>query len=69
LERILEIEIESLRREMIQKAGELGFKNSATLEVSCKLDQLLNQLEKSRRSEMFYGINISPCKKEQLEKY
>ncbi|MFD1929057.1 Spo0E family sporulation regulatory protein-aspartic acid phosphatase [Sporosarcina siberiensis] len=61
---MLEMEIESTREEMIQKALEVGFNNSVTLGISCKLDQLLNQLEKIRKTRMFYGTNECTCMKE-----
>ncbi|WP_438316616.1 Spo0E family sporulation regulatory protein-aspartic acid phosphatase [Sporosarcina sp. FA9] len=68
MDRLLEIEIESIRKEMIKKALEIGFNNPVTLKISCKLDQLLNQLEKRRRTRMFYGEKINACTKERLEK-
>lgn len=66
--RMLEMEIESTREEMIQKALEVGFNNSVTLGISCKLDQLLNQLEKCRRTRMSYERNVCTCTKEWVEK-
>lgn len=68
LERMLEMEIESTREQMIQKALEVGFNNSVTLGISCKLDQLLNQLEKRRKARMFYEGNVCPCSREWVGK-
>lgn len=40
--------IESLRRNMIEVANEKGFSSNESIEISRKLDNLLNQYEKTK---------------------